>query len=216
MIWGLQPGPMLFKDKPEFVWGLIASTWIGLVVGLVLVLAFAPLFAAVLRAPFAILMPIIVFVCAMGAYAVNNRMMDVWYMIIFGIIGFIFKKLEYNMAPMLLALVLGDMAEQTMRQSLIMSQGSPWIFLRPPIALPINLAGLVIFFWPLITMVRQRRGKRGPADSGTGASGEQPARRTVPPLQTPPGLPGPSEGNGDQASAGAGQAGSAPAGSRRE
>jgi putative tricarboxylic transport membrane protein len=159
MIWGLQPGPMLFHDKPEFVWGLIASTWTGLFIGLICVLAFAPAFAAVLRAPFAILMPIIVFVCAMGAYAVNNRMIDVWYMIIFGIIGYAFKKLEYNMAPMLLALVLGDMAEQTMRQSLIMSQGSGWIFLRPPIALPINLAAILIFFWPLVTMVRERMRK---------------------------------------------------------
>ena len=124
--------------------------------GLALVLAFAPAFAAVLRAPFAILMPIIVFVCAMGAYAVNNRMIDVWYMIVFGIVGYIFKKLEYSMAPMLLALVLGDMTEQTMRQSLIMSQGSGWIFLRLPLALPINLAALVIFLWPFVSMVRGR------------------------------------------------------------
>jgi putative tricarboxylic transport membrane protein len=156
MIWGLQPGPMLFKDKPDFVWGMIASTWIGLFLGLGCMLAFAPLFAMVLRAPFAILMPIIVFVCAMGAYAVNNRMIDIWYMLVFGIVGFVFKKLQYNMAPMLLALVLGDIAEQTMRQSLIMSQGSAWVFLRPPIALPINLVALIIFFWPLIGGLRTR------------------------------------------------------------
>ena len=124
-----------------------------------------PAFAAVLRAPFAILMPIIVFVCAMGAYAVNNRMIDVWYMIIFGIIGYAFKKLEYSMAPMLLALVLGDMAEQTFRQSLIMSQGSLWIFLKPPIALPLMIAGAVIGCWPMITLVRDRirKGKEAAA-----------------------------------------------------
>ena len=92
----------------------------------------------------------------MGAYAVNNRMIDVWYMILFGIVGYVFKKLEYSMAPMLLALVLGDMTEQTMRQSLIMSQGSGWIFLRLPLALPINLAALVIFLWPFVSMVRDR------------------------------------------------------------
>ncbi len=160
MIWGLQPGPMLFKDKPDFVWGLIASTWTGLFIGLICVLAFAPAFAAVLRAPFAILMPIIVFVCAMGAFAVNNRMIDVWYMIIFGVIGYAFKKLEYSMAPMLLALVLGDMAEQTFRQGLIMSQGSGWIFFRPPIALPIMLGAVIIFVWPMITLVRGRIRKR--------------------------------------------------------
>ncbi len=156
MIWGLTPGPMLFKEKPDFVWGLICSTWVGNFIGVLLILAFAPLFAAVLRAPFAILMPIITFVCAIGAYAVNNRMIDIWYMIIFGIVGYTFKKLDYSMAPMLLALVLGDMAESAMRQSLIMSQGSPLIFLRPPIALPINIVALIIFFMPAISALRKR------------------------------------------------------------
>ena len=77
-------------------------------------------------------------------------------MVIFGIVGFVFKELQYNMAPMLLALVLGDLAEQTMRQSLIMSQGSAWIFLRPPIALPINGVAVVICFRPLIASLRAR------------------------------------------------------------
>ena len=163
MIWGLQPGPMLFKEKPDFVWGLIASTWTGLIIGLVVVLLFAPAFAAVLRAPFAILMPIIVFVCAIGAYAVNNRMIDVWYMIIFGLLGYAFKKLDYSMAPMLLALVLGDMAEATMRQSLIMSQGSLWIFFKPPIALIINLAAIVIILWPAISALKARLKQPKPA-----------------------------------------------------
>jgi putative tricarboxylic transport membrane protein len=156
MIWGLQPGPMLFKDNPEFVWGLIGSTWIGNIVGLVVVLAFAPLFATVLRTPFAILMPLLIFICAIGAYAVNNRMIDIWYMLVFGIIGWAFKKLDYNMAPMLLALVLGDMAESAMRQSLIMSQGSLWIFVQPPISLPLVLAAGIIGFWPAISSFKAR------------------------------------------------------------
>jgi putative tricarboxylic transport membrane protein len=156
MIWGLQPGPMLFKDKPEFVWGLIGSTWVANLLGLIVVLAFAPLFAAVLRISFSILMPLLIFICAIGAYAVNNRMIDIWYMILFGIIGWAFKKLDYNMAPMLLALVLGDMAEATLRQSLIMSQGSPWIFVQPPIALPLVLAAAVIAFWPAISVLKAR------------------------------------------------------------
>jgi putative tricarboxylic transport membrane protein len=156
MIWGLQPGPMLFVDKPDFVWGLIASTWYGNILGLLIVLAFAPLFAAVLRTPFAILMPLLIFICAIGAYAVNNRMIDIWYMMIFGVIGWAFKKLDYNMAPMLLALVLGDMAESAMRQSLIMSGGSLMIFLRPPITLPLVIAAAIIGFWPAITAIRDR------------------------------------------------------------
>jgi len=156
MIWGLQPGPMLFKDKPDFVWGLIGSTWVANLIGLFVVLAFAPLFAAVLRISFSILMPLLIFICAIGAYAVNNRMIDIWYMILFGIIGWAFKKLDYNMAPMLLALVLGDMAEATLRQSLIMSQGSLWIFVQPPIALPLVLAAGVIAFWPAISALKAR------------------------------------------------------------
>ncbi len=164
MIWGLQPGPMLFKDKPDFVWGLIASTWYGSILGLIIVLAFAPLFAAVLRTPFAILMPLLIFICAIGAYAVNNRMIDIWYMMMFGVIGWAFKKLDYNMAPMLLALVLGDMAETAMRQSLIMSQGSLLIFVQPPIALPLVIAAALIFFWPWLgPMIRRWRGKEKPA-----------------------------------------------------
>jgi len=151
MIFGLQPGPMLFKEHADFVWGLIASCWIGNFLGFFLVLAFAPIFASVLKIRFAIIMPIIVYVCAIGAYAVNNRMIDVYYMIIFGILGYLFKKLNYPIAPMVLALVLGDMAEQAMRQALIMGQGNPLIFFQPPLALPIMIAALIIFFWPLIS-----------------------------------------------------------------
>ena len=151
MIFGLQPGPMLFKEHADFVWGLIASCWIGNFLGFFLVLAFAPIFAAVLKIRFAIIMPIIVYVCAIGAYAVNNRMIDVYYMLIFGVLGYLFKKLNYPIAPMVLALVLGDMAEQAMRQALIIGHGSPLIFFQPPLALPIMVSALIIFFWPLVS-----------------------------------------------------------------
>ena len=113
-----------------------------------------------LRTPFAILMPLLIFVCAIGAYAVNNRVIDIWYMMIFGVIGWAFKKLDYNMAPMLLALVLGDMAESAMRQSLIMSQGSLLIFLEPPITLPLVIAAAIIVSWPWLSPAIARwRGK---------------------------------------------------------
>jgi putative tricarboxylic transport membrane protein len=134
MIWGLQPGPMLFKDHADFVWGLIASIWASNALGVLIVLALVPLFVAILRIPFSILMPGIVFLCAIGAYAVNNRIVDIWYVIVFGVIGYVFKKLDYPMAPMVLALVLGDLAETAMRQSLIMSQGSMAIFFASPVA----------------------------------------------------------------------------------
>src|ERR671925_127615 len=142
LIWGLQPGPMLFVEKPEFVWGLIASMYTGNVIGVLMVLAFVPAFAAILRLPFAILTPLIVFVCAIGAYAVNNSMLDIWYMVVFGVVGYVFKKLDYPLAPLVLALVLGDMAESALRQSLIMSQGSLLIFLQRPIAGVISVVAL--------------------------------------------------------------------------
>jgi putative tricarboxylic transport membrane protein len=151
IIWGLQPGPMLFIDNPEFVWGLIASMYTGNVIGVLLVLAFVPFFAAILRIPFAILTPLIIVICAIGSYAVHNSMIDIWYMLIFGVIGYVFKKLDYPLAPLVLALVLGDMAENSLRQSLIMSQGSLAIFFTRPIAGAITALALFFFALPMIT-----------------------------------------------------------------
>jgi putative tricarboxylic transport membrane protein len=151
IIWGLQPGPMLFVDNPDFVWGLIASMYTGNVIGVLMVLAFVPFFAAILRVPFAILTPLIVVVCAIGAYAVHNSMIDIWYMLIFGVIGYVFKKLDYPLAPLVLALVLGDLAENALRQSLIMSQGSLTIFFTQPISAVITAAAIFFFVLPVIT-----------------------------------------------------------------
>ena len=151
IIWGLQPGPLLFKEKPDFVWGLIASMYTGNIIGVLMVLAFVPFFAAILRIPFAILTPLIMVVCAIGSYAVHNSMLDIWYMLIFGVIGYVFKKLDYPLAPLVLALVLGDMAENALRQSLIMSQGSLAIFFIRPISAAITFLAVLIFALPLIT-----------------------------------------------------------------
>jgi putative tricarboxylic transport membrane protein len=151
IIWGLQPGPLLFKEKPDFVWGLIASMYTGNVIGVVMVLAFVPFFAAILRIPFAILTPLIIVVCAIGSYAVHNSMLDVWYMLLFGVIGYVFKKLDYPIAPLVLALVLGDLAETALRQSLIISQGSLAIFFTRPIAGAITAVAIFFFILPAIT-----------------------------------------------------------------
>ena len=151
IIWGLQPGPMLFVDKPDFVWGLIASMYTGNILGVLMVLAGVPFFAAILRIPFAILTPLIVVVCAIGAYAVHSSMIDIWYMLIFGVVGYVFKKLDYPLAPLVLALVLGDLAENALRQSLIMSQGSLAIFFTRPIAGAITLVAIFFFLLPVIT-----------------------------------------------------------------
>src|SRR3989441_3462209 len=159
IIWGLQPGPLLFQGKPHFVWGLIASMYTGNVIGVLMVLAFVPLFAAILRIPFAILTPVIVVICAVGSYAVHSNMIDIWYMLIFGVVGYVFKKLDYPLAPLVLALVLGDLAENALRQSLIMSQGSLAIFVTRPIAGAITAVAIFFFMLPVITpWWRRRRG----------------------------------------------------------
>jgi putative tricarboxylic transport membrane protein len=156
VMWGLQPGPMLFKEKPEFVWGLIASMYTGNIIGVLMVLAFVPFFAAILKIPFAVLTPLIAVVCAIGAYAVHNSMIDIWYMLVFGVIGYVFKKLDYPLAPLVLALVLGDHAENALRQSLIMSQGSLAIFVVRPISAVITAVAVVFFALPVITPVWRR------------------------------------------------------------
>jgi putative tricarboxylic transport membrane protein len=159
IIWGLQPGPMLFVDRPDFVWGLIASMYTGNVIGVLMVLTLVPLFAAILRIPFAVLTPVIVILCAIGAYAVHTSMIDIWYMLIFGVIGYLFKKLDYPLAPLVLALVLGDLAENALRQSLIMSQGSLAIFFTRPLAAAITALALAFFVLPVfMPWWRRRRG----------------------------------------------------------
>jgi putative tricarboxylic transport membrane protein len=164
LIWGLQPGPLLFVEKPDFVWGLIASMYLGNIVGLVVVLTCVPLFAAILRVPFAIIAPVILVICAIGAYTVHNAMFDVWLMLIFGIMGYVFKKLDYPMAPLVLALVLGDNAENAFRQSMLMSQGDMSIFYANSLVGTITTLSLLLLFWPLISMaidVIRGRGARG-------------------------------------------------------
>jgi putative tricarboxylic transport membrane protein len=151
LIWGLQPGPLLFQEKPDFVWGLIASMYLGNVVGLIVVLSLVPAFAAILRIPFAIIAPVIIVICSIGAYTVNNSIYDVWYMLIFGVIGYVFKKLNYPMAPLVLALVLGNNAESAFRQSMLASQGSLGILFSNGLVGGITTLSLVMLFWPLIS-----------------------------------------------------------------
>ena len=150
LIWGLQPGPLLFVEQKDFVWGLIASMYLGNIAGLLIVLTCVPLFAAILRIPFSIIAPIIIVICAIGAYTVHNAMLDIWLMLLFGVIGYVFKKLDYPLAPLVLALVLGDRAEDSFRQSMIISQGEVRVFFSNWLVGGITALALVMLFWPLI------------------------------------------------------------------
>lgn len=157
LIWGLQPGPLLFVEKPDFVWGLIASMYIGNLAGLIVVLTCVPLFASILRIPFSIIAPVILVICAVGAYTVHNAVFDVWLMMGFGVLGYIFKKLDYPMAPLVLALVLGDRAEDSFRQSMLISQGSLGVFFSNFLVAGITTLALLMLLWPLIGKVIRKR-----------------------------------------------------------
>jgi putative tricarboxylic transport membrane protein len=150
IIWGLQPGPMLFKERPDFVWGLIASMYLGNLVGLLIVLTCVPLLAAILRIPFSIIAPVILVICAIGAYTVHNAPFDIVLMAIFGVVGYVLKKTGYPLAPLVLAIVLGDKAEEAFRQSLLASQGGLGVFFSNSLVSTIMALGLVALFWPAI------------------------------------------------------------------
>jgi putative tricarboxylic transport membrane protein len=155
LIWGLQPGPLLFVEQKDFVWGLIASMYLGNLVGLIVVLTTVPLFASILRIPFSIIAPVIIVICAIGAYTVHNAMLDIWFMMLFGIIGYLFKKLDYPLAPLVLALVLGDKAEDSFRQAMLVSQGDLSIMFSNGLVGSITSLALILLFWPLISRVLQ-------------------------------------------------------------
>ncbi|WGD29003.1 tripartite tricarboxylate transporter permease [Ancylobacter sp. WKF20] len=150
LIWGLQPGPMLFVEQAEFVWGLIASMYLGNIVGLILVLTTVPLFASILRIPFSIIAPVILVVCAIGAYTVNNNVFDVLMMMVFGVLGYLLKKTNYPLAPLVLAIVLGDAAEESFRQSLLGSGGSISVFWSNGLVASIMGLGVLAGIWPVL------------------------------------------------------------------
>jgi putative tricarboxylic transport membrane protein len=157
LIWGLQPGPMMFVEQKEFVWGLIASMYLGNLVGLIVVLTTVPWWAAILRIPFAVIAPVIIVICAVGAYTVHSSMFDVWLMLVFGVLGYLFKKLKYPLAPLVLALVLGDMAESSFRQAMLLSQGQLSIFWSNPLVGSLTALALIMLLWPVLQRFTSRQ-----------------------------------------------------------
>ncbi len=156
VIWGLEPGPMLFIEHQEFVWGLIASLYVANVFSLLINVGFIPVFIWVLRLPFTILAPIIFVLCIVGGYAPTQDMHDVWLILIFGVVGYLMRKLEYPLAPAVLAIVLGPLAETSMRQALLISNGSFMVFFERPISGPIMAAAIVLFLLPIIKLVKDK------------------------------------------------------------
>jgi len=156
MIHGLQPGPMLFAQQKEFVWGVIASMYIGNVMCLVLNLPLIPLWVSFLKIPYPLLGSSIIVICVIAAYGVRNSMFDVWIMLAFGFLGYLMRKLEFPAIPLIIALILGDRVENSLRQSLTMSRGSFLIFLTRPIALGFLLMAAASVIYSLYYRYRRR------------------------------------------------------------
>ena len=154
-IWGLEPGPRLFVEHPDFVWGSIVSLYVANLFALIINLAFIPLFIAVLKLPFTILAPVIFVLCIVGGYAPTHNMHDVWLMLIFGVVGYLLRKLKYPMAPAVLAIVLGPLAETSLRQSLLMNHGSPAILFERPLAGTIIAIAVLLLLLPLYMRLRK-------------------------------------------------------------
>ncbi len=160
VIWGLEPGPLLFVNNSEFVWGLIGSMYIANIAAVVINLAFIPVFIWVLKMPFTVLVPVIFVLCVVGGYAPTQDMHDVWLMLIFGVMGYLMRKLDYPMAPAVLAIVLGPLAEPALRQSLLISDGSFVIFFSRPMSAAIMTAAFVLFSLPVWTILRRKAKQR--------------------------------------------------------
>ena len=162
VIWGLEPGPLLFTEQPDFVWPLIGSFYISNFVAVLVNIAFIPLFLWMLRMPFTILVPLVFVLSVVGTYAAYMNMFDVWLMVLVGIGGFFMRMMNYPVAPAVLAIVLGPIAEPTLRQTL-MQYETFTVFLTRPIAGPITIAAILLILLPMVRplIARIRGGRAG-------------------------------------------------------
>ncbi|MGE5619500.1 MAG: tripartite tricarboxylate transporter permease [Sphingomonadaceae bacterium] len=148
MVYGLQPGPLLFEKNPEFVWGLFASMYVGNAILLILNLPLVNIFAKLLDLPGALLYSMVIAFCVLGVYGLRLSVFDVGLMLGFGIVGYFMRMHSYPLAPCLLALVLGDMMEQNFRRALTLSAGNPSIFFTRPITIALLIAALLVLLGP--------------------------------------------------------------------
>jgi len=157
MIHGISPGPLLMKEHPDIFWGVVTSMYIGNAILLALNLPLIPLWVKVLRIPRYILFPVIMLFCLIGVYTVNNNVFDIFVMIFFGGVGYFMKRLDFEPAPFILAVVLGPIFEEALRQSLTMSRGDFSIFFSRPISLGFMAVALFLILSPFIPWIKRRK-----------------------------------------------------------
>jgi putative tricarboxylic transport membrane protein len=160
MMWGLQPGPLLFSEQPDFVWGLIGSMYIGNLICVLAGLAIIPFLMSILRIPRGIIAPMIVVICIVGSYSVNNSMFDVWFMIGAGAVAYVLKKNNYPIAPALLSFVLATRFERSIRQAFSISHGSALIFIQKPISAVLLALTLLFLCSPLLLKLVHKGNKQ--------------------------------------------------------
>jgi len=151
------PGPSLMNDHPQVFWGFVASMYVGNIMLLALNLPLVGIFVHLLRIPYAYLYPLIIMFCIIGVYEVNHSIVDVWIMLIMGVVGYLLKKFQFDPAPLVLGLVIAPIFEMSLRQSLIMSNGNYLIFLSRPIAATLMVAAAVLLAISALSMLSKRR-----------------------------------------------------------
>lgn len=155
MVWGITPGPTLFRDKPDFVWGLIASMYLSNVIAVLFAIATVPIFARLMQVPLTIIGPVIAVVCVIGTWTVAGSPFDLGLLLIFGVVGYLMKALEYPLAPLVLAMVLGDRTEDAFRQSMLLSGGNLGVFFATPLAGTISGLAVVCLAVPVVALARR-------------------------------------------------------------
>jgi putative tricarboxylic transport membrane protein len=161
LIQGVTPGPMLIKDHPDLFWAVIASMYIGNVLLLVLNLPLVGVWVQILKIPYSILAPVIVVICSIGVYSMKNDVSDVMMMVLFGGIGYLLRKLNFELGPLLLAFVLGRILERSLRQALLISRGDLSIFITKPIsAVLLGMTVLLIVTSILMAVYKSYKSRR--------------------------------------------------------
>jgi putative tricarboxylic transport membrane protein len=153
MLHGVVPGPFIIKDHPQLFWGVITSMYIGNIILLILNIPLIQIFVKIIEVPYAILSPLIIFICVIGAYSINNNAVSIVSMVLFGGVGYLMKKFDYEPAPLMLAFVLGPLLEKSICQSLVGSQGSPLIFFTRPVSLALMSVAILIIVLPVFSRV---------------------------------------------------------------
>jgi len=160
LIHGISPGPMLISENPDLFWGVIASMYIGNFMLLIFNLPLVGVFAKIIQIPLYLLMPLVLLLCLVGVYSINNSILDVWLMIGFGLLGYLMRRLDFDVAPLVLALVLGPMMERSFRETMMIGQGDLTVFLTRPISATLLAVGAMVMVAPLLKKALWQRASR--------------------------------------------------------